>query len=755
MDGRSVRQLPWLLASTFGAALLLAIAGHRLFLAQRADILAHRSEALAAIADLKLQELGRWRRERLVDARVAADIPFLADALAGLRPGDPDELTRGTLVALLDSFRRHKQYRGAAILEPSGAILVARGIGAGDLEQHIRETLAGRAPIVDPFFTDLHPSALGTESHLGIFQPLGRGYRLFLLVDPAVDLFPIVKHWPTPSPSGEVLIVRRDGGDVVYLNELRHRAGAPLRIPATRAELPAARALTGFEGVMEGVDYRGIDVLAVTRRVPGTSWFMVAKVDRAEVLDTIQERGRTVAVLGALMWLLATAALLLLRHQQRLAHYRQLLAESERHREELGRAAEVLHAEEAQRRRDLERLESIVALSQRTGLSTSELLNEALEEALALTGSGYGYLYHYDEERRHFTLNSWSRDVRPGCAVAGPLAMYGLDEAGLWGEAVRKRHEILVNDFAARPPLKRGFPEGHVPLRNFLSIPVFAGTQIVAVLWVANKDGDYTAGDVAQLKLLMSETWRVVERQGALEELRHTVAELRRSNDELEQFAYIASHDLQEPLRSISSFLQLIERRFRDRLDDDGREFIAFAVEGANHLQRMIEGLLEYSKIGRRPPAPATVDLGLALDQALAQLAVAIREAGAVVSSDPLPTVSGDERQFVRLFQNLVANAVKFHGDSPPHIHVSSEPDVTGVVVRVRDNGVGIAPEYQQRIFDIFRRLHGPEVPGAGIGLSLCRRIVECAGGRIWVESNQGMGATFSFTLPDSKGENP
>lgn len=756
MDERHARPpLPWVFASLAAAALLVVLAGHRVFLAQRADILAQRSAELAAIADLKVAELSRWRMERLSDSGVTADNPFLADALAGVRPGTLDGGTRGKLKAFLDSLKRRYRYDGAAIVEPSGAILVSSEIDNADFDEHLRETLAKRAPVVDTEFMDLHLPARGGKAHIGILQPLGARHLLYLIVDPAVDIYPIIQHWPTPSPSGEVLLVRRDGGEVVYLNELRHRGETALRLrfPLSRSELPAVRAVTGFEGVVPGIDYRGVAVLAALRRVPGTSWSVVAKIDRKEILGPIQSRGRALGLLGALLWLLAAATALLIRRQQRLAHLRLRLAESERHRGELTRAAEQLRAEEDLRRRDLERLENIAALAETTGWNVAELLSEVLERAIALTGSRYGYLYRYDEGLQRFALSSWSRDVMPECAVTAPETVYHLEKTGIWGESVRQRRAIVVNDFAAEHPLKKGYPAGHVALRNFLTIPVFSGSEIVAVLGVANKEGGYAEADVTQLKLLMGAVWRMIERQAATEDLRSAVKELQRSNTELEQFAYIASHDLQEPLRSISSFLQLLERRYPERLDDEGREFIRFAVEGANRLQAMIAGLLAYSRIGKRPPAPGPVDLGQALGKALANLAVAVREAGAVVTCDPLPTVRADGDQVVQLLQNLIDNAIKYRGTAPPRIHVSCEQEAAGPVVRVRDNGIGIAPEHQERIFNIFRRLHGPEIPGAGIGLALCRRIVENAGGSMAVASEPGQGAVFSFTLPGKGGE--
>ncbi len=232
-------------------------------------------------------------------------------------------------------------------------------------------------------------------------------------------------------------------------------------------------------------------------------------------------------------------------------------------------------------------------------------------------------------------------------------------------------------------------------------------------------------------------------------ELRRANAELARSNSDLEQFAYVASHDLQEPLRMVTSYLELIERRYADKLDERGHRFIGYAVDGAARMRALITDLLAYSRVGRRDTTVEAVDTARCLRDALANLEVAIRETGTVVTSDDLPTVRGNRQQLTHLFQNLVANAIKFRRDESPSIHVSVRHDGAVWTFGVRDNGIGIDPEYHDRIFTIFQRLHTrAEYPGTGIGLAICRKVVERHGGQIGVESEPGKGSLFTFTLP-------
>ena len=229
--------------------------------------------------------------------------------------------------------------------------------------------------------------------------------------------------------------------------------------------------------------------------------------------------------------------------------------------------------------------------------------------------------------------------------------------------------------------------------------------------------------------------------------------ELKRSNEELERFAYVASHDLQEPLRTIASYVQLLERRYAGRLDADATEFIGFAVDGAKRMQRLIDDLLAFSRVGTRGAAMVPVDSGGIVELSLEDLAAAIAESGARVECGLLPVVHADPVQCQHLFTNLIGNALKFHGTSPPLVRVDAVRDGAFWRFSVSDNGIGIAAEYFERIFVIFQRLHlREEFKGTGIGLAICKKVVERHHGRIWVESEAGKGSTFFFTLPAEPG---
>jgi PAS domain S-box-containing protein len=245
----------------------------------------------------------------------------------------------------------------------------------------------------------------------------------------------------------------------------------------------------------------------------------------------------------------------------------------------------------------------------------------------------------------------------------------------------------------------------------------------------------------------------ITTRRAAAADLLQKVEELKRSNEELGQFAYIASHDLQEPLRMVASYTQLLSRRYKGKLDSDADEFIAFAVDGASRMQRLIRDLLAYSRVGTKGSDLLDISSEDALRQALLNLRGAIEESGALVTHDPLPTVSADETQLIQLFQNLVGNAIKYQGPGVPKVHIaaarSSEKKWT---FSVQDNGLGIDPQYFEKIFGVFQRLHKrEEFAGTGIGLAICKKIVEQHGGNISVESQPGHGSTFRFALAESE----
>jgi PAS domain S-box-containing protein len=273
-----------------------------------------------------------------------------------------------------------------------------------------------------------------------------------------------------------------------------------------------------------------------------------------------------------------------------------------------------------------------------------------------------------------------------------------------------------------------------------------ASGQIVGISTVAR---DVTEGKRAEAELrgYQLHLEELVEQRTS--ELEQAAEDLTRSNKDLEQFAFIASHDLQEPLRTVSGFVQLLQKKYANHLDAEADTFIEFAVDGTKRMETLIRDLLAYARVGTHSREPVSTDAGAALGQALANLHESIQETGAEITQGDLPTVRADPSQLAQLFQNLIGNALKFRSEAAPKIHVDARREGDFWWFSVRDNGIGIEPQFQDQIFEVFRRLHTRErYGGTGIGLAICKKIVDRHGGRLWVESEPGQGATFHFTLP-------
>ncbi|NIP72617.1 MAG: hypothetical protein GWO16_06085 [Gammaproteobacteria bacterium] len=314
-------------------------------------------------------------------------------------------------------------------------------------------------------------------------------------------------------------------------------------------------------------------------------------------------------------------------------------------------------------------------------------------------------------------------------AHRGPLALYGVT----WEMAVWPHPSYLAR---IRSPLSQA--------------TLMGGLLMALLLGAAVHLGQRARERERQVEAINRELERENEVRRQAEELaeRHA-AELQRSNTELQQFAYVASHDLQEPLRIISSYVQLLARRYQGKLDSDADEFIGFAVDGTRRMQHLINDLLSYSRVGTRTLALEPTDCNRVLEAVLADLQASIEESEAQVTHDALPVLEADALQLHHVLQNLIGNAIKYRGEAPPRIHVSTRRDEGQWLFSVRDNGIGIDPAQAERIFVIFQRLHGKgQYSGTGIGLAICKKVVESHGGRIWMEPAPEGGTIFYFTLP-------
>ena len=333
------------------------------------------------------------------------------------------------------------------------------------------------------------------------------------------------------------------------------------------------------------------------------------------------------------------------------------------------------------------------------------------------------------------------------------------------GDFIRELHaktpDIVLADYNL--PQWRGMEALEVLQEQNLDVPLILVTgamgEVMAVECIKKGVTDYVLkGTLARLPVsirrALQEKHHRDERKQAEQNLAHKVEELACSNRDLEQFAYVASHDLQEPLRMVATYTQLLGERYRGKIDENADKYIGYAVEGALRMQTLIQDLLAFSRVGRNGKEHQRVDLKLAVDLARQNLQATIQESRADITVGPLPAIAGNRAQLTQLFQNMIGNAIKFRGKNTPSIQIHAEDQSPGSedgnwLVSIADNGIGVAADQTENIFVIFKRLHTrEEYPGNGIGLSICKKIVEHHGGKIWLESQPGQGSTFKFTLP-------
>lgn len=392
-------------------------------------------------------------------------------------------------------------------------------------------------------------------------------------------------------------------------------------------------------------------------------------------------------------------------------------------------------------------------------------LEPARGRVLAAIGESMGWtlgeLWRVDEEQgilscvevwhapgsEHPRFDALTRETRFGPGV------------GLPGRVWQTASPTWFADVRAHPGFPRSAMAAEEGLRGAIGLPVLQDGRVVGVMDFYSESVEQPDEELLSMMTTfgaqVGEYFARLEAERALEktanELRRHAAELERSNADLEQFAYVASHDLSEPLRTVSGFVGLLGKRYEGQIDAQADEYIRFAVEGVHRMRELIDDLLAYSRVGRADQSLEAVDTGALVAQILRMLRPQIEERGGEVAVEPLPTVQGDEWQLRQLFQNLIANAVKFDGGRPPRVAVSAVREATGWRFGVRDHGVGIDERHADRIFKVFQRLHArDEYDGTGIGLAICRRVVDRRGGRIWVQAAPGGGADFRFTVPDA-----
>lgn len=664
---------------------------------------------LRNIADLKAGQIEAWLAERRSDAAVlGASDGFIAN-VASMASGGPGaeaaaKSVRKRLAALADAHGYEIE-----LFDANGHVLMpAAGASVMPSRQAwLRAALDSGQPWVSDLYLDE-----GGRPRLDLIAPLRGGTEddgrvigaVFLRAPVAAFLYPLIQTWPTSSRSAEIVLARRDGDAVLYLNELRHRPGSAMsfRLPLTDSDLPAARSIQGGgRAVLEGVDYRGVPVLAATRPVAGTPWHLVAKVDSGEIQAPLRDLIFWVSVVAFFAIAAVAAVVLMLWRLQRQAYALQLRAQA------------------AEKDRQL------------------KLFYELPFIGMAITDP---------RSRRWLHANQRLRDI------LGYPREELLEKT--WAELTYP--EDLAKDVALFERVMAGAIDGYQLEKRFLRKDGQVIDAVIDVKAVRAADGGVeffvcTVDDISERKRAEREIQRL--NAGLEARVRERTAQLEAVNKELESFTYSVSHDLKAPLRGIDGYSRMLEKNHAAALDEEGREFVANIRQGTRRMARLIDDLLAYSRLERRAAQTGPVRLADVIEPLLDERAGEIGEQGVDIELRlDCPPVSADAEGLRLALRNLIDNALKFtRGVESPRIEIGARPGADGCRIWVRDNGVGFDMRFHDRVFEIFQRLHREQdYPGTGIGLAMVRKAMQRMGGRAWAESSPGAGATFYLEVTES-----
>jgi PAS domain S-box-containing protein len=680
-------------------ALAMLATGYFYYQAHAQQLRAEVAKQLSAIADLKVREITQWRHERLEDGATFVDNDSFAERVQDrlAHPDSPQVHSR--LTTWLRRFRDASRYDRVFLVDPRGNEIAMAPAASEAMTDQTKRGFADRLRDGDVGFLDFHRDSADGRVHLSVLVPIrstdGEHRPLALLVlriDPTAKLYPIIQRWPIPSDTAETLLVRREGDQVLFLNELRFRRDAALNLsfPLTRLSLPAVQAVLGREGPFQGVDYRAQQVVAELRKVPDSPWLLVARVDVAEAYAPLAQSRRQIAAFVAVLVLGSGALTWTARRQQLARFYR-----------EKYETAEALRTSESRYRALVENAPVAVFISRQHRVADANpaclrlLGATSAEQLLGRTSLG---LFH------------------PDCH-----------------EVIAERSRQLHTQGGAVPPIEQRL------------VRLDGTTVEVEVAAAAFAD----RGDRANLVVMND----ITERKRAERELRASEAELRQRNDELMRFTYTVSHDLKSPLVTIQSFLGYLEQDVARKDAEATTKDLGFIRGAAQKMARLLDDLLQLSRVGRVKSPSMDVPLRSVIAEAQSLVAGHITQRGVRVEVTPEPIIlHGDPMRLTELFQNLLDNAVKFMGAEPePLVEVTTEKTDGEIIITVRDNGIGIDPRHTAKLFGLFEKLDASS-EGTGIGLALVRRIVETHGGRIWAESaGPGQGARFRFTLAGTR----
>ncbi|HBA85009.1 MAG TPA: hypothetical protein DCZ95_13020 [Verrucomicrobia bacterium] len=695
--------LPWIV---FGLMLVsLGLAAWLYFVRQKAVFIRQTRDELEAMAELKADQIVRWRKARLADAESIKANPLVRDWVTKRMARTDAGAVDATTLEWLSSLTVNAQYRNAMLLDPAGKILAVvhpedEGLSVDELP--LIGECAKQGVVL---FTDIRRSRDADLCCLDLLIPVlppqdaqpPAAAVILLRVDPRVFLFPLIRWWPSHSRAGESLLVRKENDSVAYLHESRTPSGASqaLNLSASDPALPAAMAVRGQTGFVKGSDRRGRRVYAAIRPVPDTSWHLVAQVTIVEANALLRAQARYIATVLAGIVAAALLAWSMWRQRWATGFYERTLNESE----------ERLH----------------------------QLFEHMSCGVVVYRPAQQGEDFVIDDINR--AGEKFSRVARKDVVGRSVLEVFPcIRSMGLF--AVLQR------------VWKSGAPEHQV-------LTLYQDNRLSE--WVENYVYKLPSGEVVALYNDVSDRKRAEDEVTRLHrELERRVSErtaqLETANRELEAFSYTISHDLRAPLRGINGFARILQEEYETTFSEDGRRYLRLIQENACQMGQLIDALLDFSRLGRQLLNRQAVDFSSLVNSIVKdqRAEAGTRQVEWVVGR--LPTAQVDPALMKQVFVNLLSNALKFTRKKEKAVIEIGSYRKNGVsVCYVRDNGVGFDMQYKQKLFGVFQRLHRvEEYEGTGVGLAIVQRIVQRHGGLAWAEGKVNEGATFYFTLPDA-----
>mgnify|MGYP002634219362 CR=1 FL=1 len=674
---------------------------------QRAEV----GQQLSAIADLKVVELTQWRKERLGYANLLFQNAAFSVVVQRFFESPDDADAQHQLQTWLDKFAANMGYDRIRLLDAQGVTRLSSPIGLPTASAVVVEFAAKARQSGRVLLQDFYRSEQTQKISLGLLVPIFDEQEtsralgvLDLRIDPHVYLYPFLQRWPTPSPSAETLLVRREGNEVLFLNELRFQTNTTLnlRIPLDRLTLPAVQAVNGQESLVEGIDYRGVPVLAAVRTVPDSPWALVARIDESEVYAPLNGLLWQVGVMVvALLFGVGTCVGLLWR-RQRIRFY-----------QERAESAEVL--------RDI--TDRKLALEEASRMAT--VVRDSNDAITVQDFAG--------------RITAWNH---------GAELIYGYSEA----EALQMNIERLTapGKIEEQKDFVRRLLEGEA-VTSLETQRVTKDGRVLDVWMTVTKLVDDAGKPIG----IASTERDITDRKLALEEASRMATQLEAANKELEAFSYSVSHDLRAPLRAIDGYGRILVEDYTERLDDEGRRVLAVISSETRRMGQLIDDLLAFSRLGRQKLEMSEINMTTLAQAVFEEQLAQAPERNLQVDLKPMSPAYGDRAMLRVVFTNLISNAIKFtkHCD-PAQIEIGSRNEDGQVVYYVKDNGAGFDMKYASKLFGVFQRLHSTEeFEGTGVGLALIQSVIRHHGGRIWAEAKVNEGATFTFALPNKKGK--